>query len=224
VFAAASTILTSLQNSGHHTREGWKDGGGDGGQGLRVEDPMVWPSVEEVWGEGGKETRKEGGGEEGWEHVALSTGGEQWVFLGEEKEEGEEGGGGEGGSEGGKEVMSYKAALVSSLMELAEGEEWPMAPVRRTLASLSSYGRKKKARTLQEEEAEEGREEEMEGMGGWMEEYELQKAVAVRTRRSVGRKRLTETGKRRMAAKLVSRAAPRGAGEDGEGDEGIDVW
>jgi len=59
-----------------------------------------------------------------------------------------------------------------------------------------------------------------------LEEYELQKAVAVRTRRSVGRKRLTETGKRRMAAKLVARAAPRGAGEEGEGEEeeGVEVW
>ena len=206
----------SLENSGHHMREGEREGG----QGLRVEDPMVWPSVEEVWGEGGKEGGKEGGGEEGWEHVALSTGGEQWVFLGEEKEEGE----GEGGREGRKDAMSYKTALVSSLMELAEGEEWPMAPVRRTLASISSYGRKKKARTFEEEAEEEGREGGRMGVGGWFEEYELQKAVAVRTRRSVGRKRLTETGKRRMAAKLVSRVAPRGAGEEGEGEDGVEVW
>jgi hypothetical protein len=183
---------------------------------LRVEDPVVWPSVEEVWGEGGKEGGKEGGGEEGWEHVVLSTGGEQWVFLGEEKE------GGEGWGEGGREVMNYKTALVSNLMEMGEGEEWPAAPVRRTLASLSSYGRKKKAkRSLEEEEEGEGGRE---GGGGWLEEYELQKAVAVRTRRSVGRKRLTETGKRRMAAKLVARAAPRGAGEEGEGEEGVEVW
>ena len=53
-----------------------------------------------------------------------------------------------------------------------------------------------------------------------MDEYLLTKAVSVRSRRSVGRKRLTETGKRRMAAKLAQRnAAPHGAGKEGEEEE-----
>ena len=62
--------------------------------------------------------------------------------------------------------------------------------------------------------------------GDFLEEYYLTKAVSVRTRKSSGRKRLTESGKQRMAAKNAKRAeaaAPRGAdgvGADDESDEG----
>lgn len=209
-FAAACTIMTSLRNNGHHTRkEGEGEGEGEGAEsgGLRMEDPRVWPSVEEVWGEGGKE----GGTEIGWEHVLLSTRGEQWVLLGEGEAEEED----EGEDEGEEESMTYRSVLMSNLMEMEGGEEWPAAPPRRTFPSLSSLGTRKKVRRREEDVM--GGEE-----GGFLEEYELQKAVGVRTRRSMGRKRLTETGKRRMAAKLQARRAPRAAGEEGE--DGVEVW
>ena len=278
IFAAASTILTSLRNSGHtEASEGEVD--------MALEDTAVWPSVEvrlcvcvwglietvflhsvlcvgryhpptyphqtkqEVWGAGGRmatDCASSVTSSEGWEHVALSAEGEQWVFLGEdeeaataaapaapflttaaEEEKGEmtcdaaavappQGGGG---------GMNYRSALVKNLMELGEGEEWPPAPVRRTLASVAAYGRKKKARLVQKEAEEDESEDEMGGGGGggggggFVAEYERYKAVGVRTRKAVGRKRLTETGKRRMAAKLAARAAPRGAGEDEEEGE-----
>jgi hypothetical protein len=56
----------------------------------------------------------------------------------------------------------------------------------------------------------------------FIDEYYLDKAVAVRARKSIGRKRLTDTGKLRMAAKLASRATAASAGgmaEDDDGDE-----
>lgn len=123
-------------------------------------------------------------------------------------------------------MISYRTALMSSFIESAEVEVWPVVSMRWTLASLSFYRRKKKGRTLEEEKAEEkGREEGSDwGGGGGMEEYELQQAVAVRTRRSAGRKRKTEAGKRRMAAKLVARSAPRRAREAGEVEDGVEMW
>lgn len=55
----------------------------------------------------------------------------------------------------------------------------------------------------------------------FIDEYYLDKAVAVRARKAIGRKRLTNTGKLRMAAKIASRAAAAGGSmaEDDEGDE-----
>lgn len=54
----------------------------------------------------------------------------------------------------------------------------------------------------------------------FIDEYYLDKAVAVRTRKAQGRKRLTETGKRRMAAKLEARmAAAAGGGGEAEASD-----
>lgn len=278
IFAAASTILTSLRNSGHtEASEGEVD--------MALEDTAVWPSVEvrcvrvcvfgvgeggliagstptvhryispthphppqtkqEVWGAGGRMTTDCASSvtsSEGWEHVALSAEGEQWVFLGEDEEaatsaapapflttaaeekKGEKMDAAAVAPPGGG--MDFRAALVKNLMDMGEGEEWPPAPVRRTLASVAAYGRKKKARLVQKEAEDDESDDEMGGGGGggggggFVAEYERYKAVGVRTRKAVGRKRLTETGKRRMAAKLAARAAPRGAGEDeAEGEE-----
>lgn len=66
LFCAASTILTSLVNSGHHQRAT-----GGAAAALRLEDRRLWPSLFDE-------------GEEGWEQVPMPDG-EEWVLVEEEE-------------------------------------------------------------------------------------------------------------------------------------------
>jgi hypothetical protein len=125
---------------------------------LRLDDPALWPSIEEVFGDGDDHHNAlaasgvssvgsgSGSGSSGWEHVALPDGGDNWVLIEEvekltlgggkdedeeeEEEEEEEGKQGGGGAPTGAGRMSYRTALVSNLMEGDEGATGPSASRR----------------------------------------------------------------------------------------------
>lgn len=121
--------------------------------------------------------------------------------------------------------MSYRDALTANTMDGDEGATG--LPSSRRFFPLAGMAARRKRAKVAEKQAQKGEDDEegWEGGGsgwGFQEEYALTKAVSVRTRKHCGRKRLTETGKARMAAKLAKRQeAKQGAGAGGgSGDEG----
>ncbi len=255
LFAAASTILTSLRNSGHvelahHLNIN-----------LQLDDAAVWPTLEEVFGAAsglgpgpGPDSASAAhplasstGSSGGWEHVALPDGGDNWVLIEEAVEDlaalGLGGGQDEAAAERGAVVaaeeaptgagrMNYRAALVSNLMDGDEGTaaQPPAAgrlyPLRRKRAKVGVDAAAAAKAAAEDEEDEEGGGGG--GGGGFQEEYSLSKAVAARTRQHLGRKRLTESGKARMAEKaakrVAARQAPRGAGSGGDDEAEAMEW
>lgn len=241
---------------------------------LRLDDPAVWPTLEEVFGADDATTDAGAASSDpltasghsasssvtsnGWEHVAFPDGGsgDHWVLieeevvegaggsaastivtpaltmgdmaalaLAEEQQEGEEEDAVATAAPTGAGRMSYRDALTANTMDGDEGTTG-LPSARRFFPLAGMAARRKRAKMAERAEKEED-EEGWEGGGsglGFQEEYALTKAVSVRTRKHCGRKRLTETGKARMAAKIAKRQeAKQGAGGGGgSGDEGGD--